>query len=143
MERFEHFSLAMAEIYKCWHQIAGKELSQFGLRGPHAIYLVVLQRHSEGLSMPRLCELLGKDKADVSRMMAILEQKEFVRKEGQYRASYVLTDQGLSVAREVLRKAQEAVDKAGSFLTEPEREVLYMALDGIVTNLKKMSKEGI
>lgn len=143
MDRFEKFSLAMAEIHKCWHQIAAKELSRFGLKGPHAIYLVTLKSHPEGLSMPELCELLSKDKADVSRMMAILEKGNFVVKKGQYRAHYLLTDSGKDVAEKVYRKAQDAVNQAGADLDDSQRETFYNALDSIVTNLKRMSKEGI
>lgn len=143
MDRFERFSVAMMEIYKYWHQIAGRELSRFGLKGPHAIYLVTLKSHPEGLSMPQICSMLGKDKADVSRMMAILEKGAFVLKEGRYRARFVLTEKGLDVATQVYRKAQEAVKKAGSDLDEDQRENFYDTLDGIIRHLKEMNKEGI
>ena len=36
-ERFEKFSLAISEISRCWHKLAGDEMLRYGLKGPHAI----------------------------------------------------------------------------------------------------------
>ena len=143
IDRFEKFSLAIAEIYKCWHQIAANELAKFGLKGPHVVYLVAFHNHKEGLTMVQLCELLNKDKSDVSRMVAILEKEQVVKKLGNYRANYVLTEKGLEIASIVVRKAENAVSLAGSSLSDREREIFYKSLFSIADNLKKLSMKGI
>lgn len=143
VERFERFSLAIAEISRCWHKLAGEEMKAYGLKGAHATYLTTLYRHPEGITVPELCELCLKDKSDASRMLAILENKGLVRKEGGYGGRMVLTPAGTEAALQVRKRAARAVEAAGKDLTEEERVVLYRALDSIKDNLRALTSEGI
>ena len=147
VQRFERFSFAILEIYRHWHKLAAEELEKHGLKGPHATYLTALYRHEAGLTAPQLCELCGKDKSDVSRMMAIMEQKGLVKKEGVhqnlYRGVFRLTEEGRSAAEFVCRRASLAVELAGKDLTEEKRAVFYEALEAIAANLREMSKDGL
>ena len=143
VERFERFSLAIAEISRCWHKLAGEEMKAYGLKGAHATYLTALYRHPEGITVPELCELCLKDKSDASRMLAILENKGLVRKEGGYGGRMVLTPAGTEAALQVRKRAARAVEAAGKGLTEEERAVLYRALDSIKDNLRALTSEGI
>ena len=65
VDRFERFSFSVFEISRCWHKLAAEEMAKYDLKGPHAIYLTVLQHNPEGLTAARICELCGRDKADV------------------------------------------------------------------------------
>lgn len=143
VERFERFSLAIAEISRCWHKLAGEEMKAYGLKGAHATYLTALYRHPEGITVPELCELCLKDKSDASRMLAILENKGLVRKEGGYGGRMVLTPAGTEAALQVRKRAARAVEAAGKDLAEEERAVLYRALDSIKDNLRALTSEGI
>ena len=82
LDRFEKFSLAIAEINRCWHKIAAGELSKYDLKASHVTYLLTLARYPEGLTAPKLAELCDRDKADVSRMLSILEARGLVTKDG-------------------------------------------------------------
>ena len=75
LERFARFSLAISEIDRCWHKLAAEEMSKYELNSPHAVYLTTLYRYADGITAAKLGELCGKNKADVSRMIAILEKK--------------------------------------------------------------------
>ena len=88
VERFERFSVAIAEINRCWHKLAGEEMKAYGLKGAHATYLVIIGRYPQGITVPELCEQCMKDKSDASRMLAILEEKGLVRKEGPHKSGY-------------------------------------------------------
>ena len=136
LQRFERFSLAITEISRYWHQIAGEEMGKYGLKASHATYLVTLSRFPDGLTAPRLAELCGRDKADVSRMMSILEAKGLAVRDGanRYRGNLWLTPEG---------QAQRAVERAGSGLTEETRRIFYNALDSITENLRKICQEGL
>ena len=105
VDRFEHFSLAINEISRCWRKLAAEELKKYGLKGAHATYLSTMYRYPEGISVPQLCELSGKDKSDASRMVAILEEKGLVTKQevggSLYRGLLVLTDEGRQAAEHV------------------------------------------
>lgn len=147
LERFEKFSLAIAEINRCWHKIAGEELARYSLKSSHVTYLLTLARYPEGLTAPKLAELCDRDKADVSRMVSILEDRGLVTKDGigsnRYRGCLRLTHEGKTVAEELSRRAELAVEQAGAGLSEQERIVFYAALDTITKNLRRISQEGL
>lgn len=147
LNRFEKFSLAIAEINRCWHKIAAGELSKYDLKASHVTYLLTLARYPEGLTAPKLAELCDRDKADVSRMLSILEARGLVTKDGiggnRYRGCLRLTPEGQTVAEALSRRAELAVEQAGEGLTERERIIFYTALDTITKNLRRICQEGL
>ena len=147
IDRFEKFSLAIAEISRCWHKIAAEELAKYSLKSSHVTYLLTLYRYPEGLTAPRLAELCDRDKADVSRMLSILEAKGLVTKDGsgvnRYRGNLRLTPEGQAVAQELSHRAERAVEQAGEGLTEENRTIFYESLDTITKNLRRICQEGL
>ncbi len=147
LNRFARFSLCIAEIDRCWHKLASEEMAPYGLNSPHAVYLTTLQQCGDGITAARLGELCCKNKADVSRMIAILEGKGLVEKVAvggtMYRAQLKLTEEGKQAARHVQERAALAVELAGAGLSDTDREVFYTALELITGNLQTLSKEGL
>lgn len=147
LNRFARFSLAISEIDRCWHKLAAEAMAEYGLNSPHAVYLTTLYNFPEGITAAKLGELCCKNKADVSRMIGILEKKSLVRKEAVggnlYRAKLLLNDEGKHAAEYVQERAALAVELAGSGMTNEEREVFYRCLELISTNLQTLSKEGL
>ena len=147
LNRFARFSLAIAEIDRCWHKLAAEEMAKYDLNSPHAVYLNTLYQYPEGITAAKLGELCCKNKADVSRMVSILEKKGLVRKEAVggnlYRAKLLLTDDGKLAAEHVQSRAALAVELAGSGMTDAERETFYRCLEQITANLQTLSKEGL
>jgi len=147
LNRFARFSLAISEIDRCWHKLAAEEMANYGLNSPHAVYLTTLLDYDDGITAARLGELCCKNKADVSRMVAILEKKGLVRKEAignnLYRARLLLTDEGKQAAEHVRQRAAVAVELAGSGMSDEEREIFYRCLELITTNLQTLCKEGL
>ena len=145
IERFELFSFMISEISHHWHKIASAEMEKYGLKSAHSIYLIAMHRFPEGITAPKLCELCGKDKADVSRMMSIMEKKGLVIKEGNtnYRGTFKLTDTGKEAAEKVSKRAKIAVSLAGKDLTEENRAILYTSLESISQNFKELSENGL
>lgn len=147
VDRFERFSLAVSEICRCWHKLAGEEMKKYGLKGAHATYLTTLYRFEDGVSAAQLCELCGKDKADVSRMMSIMEKKGLVTRPEAgahpYRAPLKLTQEGRAVAEHVRQRVRVAVESAGRGIEQEHRAIFYDALETITANLLKLSREGL
>ena len=147
IERFERFSLAIFEISRYWHKLAAEEMAAYDLKGSHAIYLTAMYRCDEGVTAPQLCELCGRDKSDVSRTVAVLQEKGFVTKEevnrSLYRGLLKLTDQGRAAAEQISRRASLAVELAGAGLSDEARSCFYEALDSITAHLREISKEGL
>ena len=147
IDRFEHFSCVISDISRYWHKIASEEMAKYGLKGPHAIYLTTMNRNPHGITAAELCELCGKDKADVSRMMTIMESKGLVIREGNkgslYRAKLKLTETGVKAAEQVSERAALATYMAGKGISEQQRTIFYDTLEQISINLEKISKEGL
>lgn len=147
IDRFERFSFAISEISRCWRKLASEELAKYELKSPHATYLTTMYKYPKGITVPKFCEVSGKDKSDASRMIAILEEKGLACKKdvhgSLYRGLWVLTDEGKTAAEQVSLRASKAVELAGKDLDEETRNVFYKALESITSNLTKLSKEGI
>lgn len=147
VERFERFSLAVSEISRHWHKLTAEEMEKYGLKGTHSVYLLTMARFPDGITAPQICELCGKDKSDVSRMMSIMEKKGLVTKEGihqnLYGGVFKLTNEGKDAAEQVKKRASLAVELAGKDLTDESRKVFYNALESIAANLREISRVGL
>ena len=147
IQRFEQFTSAIFEISRCWHRLAEEELSVYGLTGPHAVYLTVMYRYENGITGPELCRLCGRDKSELSRAVALLQEKGLVVKEAVYRSLYrglhKLTEEGRAVAGQISKRACLAVEMAGGDLSEETRKTFYNALLSITGRLREISKEGL
>ena len=147
IDRFERFVLSISEIYRCWHKIAATEMENYGLRGPHVVYLTTLSNHPEGLTASQLCSMCCRDKADVSRVTAAMEKQGLLQREtgekNVYRARLMLTEEGRKAADHVRSRASVAVELAGNGLTTEQRTTFYNALELIMTNLHQISEDGL
>ena len=146
-DRFERFSYALFEIWRSWYRITGDEMSQYGLRGPHGMYMITIMRYPEGISAGGLCEVLGRDKAGVSRAMTLLEERGLVYKESMNRRNYAgvykLTETGHTAAEHIRRRVDTAVRLAGQDVSDEDHEIFYSALERISAGLYKLSREGL
>lgn len=147
LDRFARFSLAIAEIDRCWHKLAAEEMAKYDLNSPHAVYLNTLYQYEDGITAAKLGELCCKNKADVSRMVSIMEKRGLVRRErvggNLYRARLLLTEEGKQAAEHVRQRAALAVELAGEGLSDGDREIFYSALELITANLQTLSKNGL
>lgn len=144
VERFQRFSVAIADISRYWHKIAAEEMEKYDLKGTHSIYLTTLYRFPEGITAARLCELCARDKAEVSRTVAIMKKKGLIQKQGSsYRALLNLTPEGVQAAEHVRSRAAVAVELAGKGLSDEQRATFYYALELISDNLQSISEAGL
>ena len=147
VDRFERFTYAIIEINRYWHKIAADEMSKYGLKGPFAHYLITLYRYPDGVTSVQLGELCDKNKADVSRALAILEEKGLAVRETQnnsyYRAKIKLTAKGRAAAEQVQQIAERAVGIGGKGLTDEHRQIFYEALERIAANLRQVTLNGL
>ncbi len=143
MDRFETFSLALFNMSRYWNRLAAEEMEKYGLKGAHAFYLVMVLRHDGELTASQLCELCGKDKADVSRAVTKMEQIGMLQRVGNnpYRAKLKLTERGIVAAHAVREAAGAIVDRVGGDLTPENRAVFYEVLALVTANLEKLCKE--
>lgn len=147
LTRFETFILNITEIDLYWHRVASAAMKDYGLKGNYVIYFTRLHGHPEGVTAAQLAAECGKDKADVSRDIAVLEKLGLVRRllrDGSaYRALLMLTERGRQLTAEIIRKAEQAVDCIGGGLTDEDRACFYRVLATISDNLQTLSQTGL
>ena len=147
IDRFERFALAITEVSRYWHKIASDEMKPYGLKGPHAIYLLTMDRYDDGITAAQLSEHCGKDKSDVSRAMSLMQRKGLAARVDAhghpYRALLRLTPPGKMAAEHIRKRAQLAADLAGNALSEETRTIFYESLESIVQSLKEISQDGL
>lgn len=147
IRKYELFSASVSSLYHDIQKIERVEMANFGLKGPHAQVLLVMNRYPEGITSTQLCEVCEKDKAAISRSVAELEQAGLLlrteRNGIRYRALLVLTEKGLEAAQAVSHRARQAVEQAGEGLSDEQREVFYEVLALIAGNLHTICKDGL
>lgn len=147
LSRFEQFSTVISDIYRYIQNIERDEMIKYGYKGAFAQYLVAMKRYSDGITATQLCDICGKDKAAVSRVVAEMQDKGLVVKDSMndkgYRVKLKLTDEGVKAAEFVCQRAMTAVAAVGKEMSDEDRKVFYASLNMIAANLRILSKEGI
>ena len=143
MARFEQFTVSVFSITRYWNKIATEEMKEHGLKGGYALYLIILADSEDDLTAARLSEITQRDKADVSRAIALFQKQGLVENYGEnrYRAPIVLTAKGKKLTQTIRKKASHALEMAGEGLSEEMRQNMYQALEIIASNLKDMSED--
>lgn len=147
VSKYEIFSTVVSSLYHDIQRIERTEMEKYGLKGPHAQCLVVMERYPQGITAARLCEICERDKAAISRTVAELEASGLLLRKKTYGVHYrvplVLTDAGKAAARNVNEVAGRAVDLAGTGLNDEQRAVFYHVLGVIAQNLHTISRNGL
>ena len=147
ISKYEIFSTVVSSLYHDIQRIERTEMAKYGLKGPHAQCLVIMERYPEGITSARLCEICERDKAAISRTVAELEEAGLLTRREQngihYRVPLVLTKEGREAARNVNEVASQAVEQAGYGLDDGQREVFYKVLGRIAQNLQTISRDGL
>ena len=136
--RFRSFVTGITVCYKSIQQIKSLEMTEFGLKGTHAMCLFFLHHQDEdGLTAAQLCQLCEEDKAAVSRTLTILQNKGYIVSEDKkYRARLVLTDSGREVAKRMDDMIEQWVGFGGSGISDEDRATFYRVLESIALNLR-------
>ena len=146
VNRFESFVNGITVCYKYIQKIKATEMTEFGLKGTHAMCVYYLNRHEEGLTAAQLCNLCSEDKAAISRTLSDLENKGYVTQSNdenkkKYRSLIALTERGTELAKIVDSLACQWVGFGGDSLSDEQREAFYFALEVISQNLGSKIKE--
>ena len=147
VDRFESFVSSIASISRYIQKIERDVMVGYGLKGPHAQYLIAMNRFPGGVTAAQLSTVCERDKAAVSRAIAELEAAELVQRPSTvvsgYRALLSLTERGKEAAKQLIRTAELAVEQAGKGLTDENRAAFYAAFHQIAANLQHMSETGL
>ncbi|MDO4501465.1 MAG: hypothetical protein Q4B60_09390 [Erysipelotrichaceae bacterium] len=145
ISRFEKFSLDIFSIFKNWNDIAGEEMEKYGIKGVSALYLILLNENADKYTVTELAKTCGRDKAEVSRSLAVFKEKGWLNAgEGnKYRSLLSLSEEGKKVAQSLEKRARIALINAGEGIPLEKIKVMYECLDTISANLKSLSLSGL
>lgn len=139
IQRFQAFLTGITECYKFIQRIKSAEMTEFGLKGTHVACMFFLHHNPEGLTAAQLCQLCAEDKANISRMVADLRQRGFIRQSvgKNYRKPLFLTEAGKLLADRMDSVIESWVTVGGEGLTEDQRNAFYQSLAIISDNLRE------
>ena len=138
LQRFEDFVIGITSCYKCIQKIRSYEMTEFGLKGAHAMCIYFLAHNPDGLTASQLCQLCSEDKAAISRNLNTLYQKGYIAENSgsKYRAVLRLTESGMKLAEKIDVMIADWVERGSMGLTEEERLSFYKSLEQVSNNLK-------
>lgn len=142
MDRFEVFTGSVLELNRYLQKLKEIEMKPFGLRAGHVMCLYQLGKNPDGLTATELSESCREDKAAVSRCIAQLTEKGYVRGDFQkgkrsYRTKLYLTESGRELVQSIDRRVDAALTSGGSGLTQQQRDSFYEAMNIIIQNLSR------
>ena len=146
MERFETFTRSIFKLNRFIQKIKAKKMKEYGLKGTTSVCLYYLSVR-KNLSARDLVILCEEDKAAISRALQSLEEKKYIKYDGdmnkkKYNTTILLTDEGKNVAEDINNKVMDALSVGGSGLTEENRKIFYDSLIKITNNLEDYIFEG-
>lgn len=135
---FRTFATLITGIYKSIRRIKAETMSEFHLKSPHVSSIYYLYR-AKSMTVSQLSEASGEDKANVSRIIAYLEQNGFLSRDSEnrkhYRVALSLTEKGREVGRRLCEKLDKLLQDASRGLSEESQKELFRCLSLIDKNL--------
>lgn len=139
-DRFEDFSNLIGSAMKSLQKIKNHGMEPYGLGSTHTLCLKRLNASPEGLTRKELsleCEI---DKAQISRLIAELGEKGYVRDKSEtagYRNKIVLTESGKKIADEIEQKVRKVLEYVSGDIQKEQITIFYKTLGTICENLKR------
>lgn len=137
---FEAFNGLIGNASKSLEKLKAKGMGEYGLSGTYTLCLRQLYATPEGMTRTQLAHRCGVDRAQITRVIGELIEKDLVTELGSganYRKKCALSDKGRSVTAEV----NALVTKINTFVSgdipQERLEIFYETLIEICENLKK------
>ena len=137
---FEAFNGLIGNASKSLEKLKAKGMGEYGLSGTYTLCLRQLYTAPQGMTRTQLSHRCGVDRAQITRVIGELIEKELVAELGNganYRKKCVLSDKG----REVTTSINDLVTKINTFVSgnipKERLELFYETLTEICENLKK------
>ena len=141
---FLWFSLHLNHAQKSLNKLKNKKMELYGLGSAHTICLCLLKKEPDGITKTDMAQRCGVDKAQISRVIAELEEKNYVstsRNGSHYRQKYQLTEQGKAVSEEIQQTIDEINSYVSGSISEEDLETFYRTFGIICNNLKNAESE--
>lgn len=140
-DRFEMFVGLIGNASKSIQRIKAQKMKKYGLTSAHTNCICRLESaEPAGLTQMELVRQEGMDASQISRVLRELMAKDYVQvsgEEGHYRRRYSLTEQGLSIAKEIRGIIITINDFVSKSIPEEDIEVFYQTFREICASLNR------
>lgn len=140
-ERFETFTVLIANLARSIHRIKTEEMAEFDLKSSHVSCIYYLFKLGS-MTAKELCDACNEDKANISRSIRYLEANGYVYCESsaqkRYLDAFCLTEKGREIGARISEKKERILDLVGEGIADADREIMYRSLAIIDNNLKKV-----
>ena len=138
-DRFMRFSIAMETISKNVQKYKNEQLSPFGLKSMHLMFLYCLGGAENGLTATELSKSCGVDKAFISRMTTDLRTMGYISSadadDGHYKKRLELTERGRNIIGDINVLVDSAVEKVTADVPREHLEIFYEVLEKMNGNI--------
>ncbi len=139
------FMRQISITYRCAMRFRENELADTGLAGCQTPYLTALYRHP-GISQEEMARELNVNKSSVTRQLAILEEKGYVRREPSATDKRIMlvypTDQALDVKARLFSCYRDWNAYLTQDFTDEEQELLSRLMVRIASRAEDYVKGG-
>ncbi len=144
--RFTKLALLIDGIHKSIHKMKVEAAPHLGIKAVHVFWIYELMNHKDGLTATELASETMIDRSLVSREIAILKKKGFVRTdEGSgkrnYNARIFLTEAGTDLAYKITERAKRVQTDVDTGITEEELDAFYKTLTKLSGNFVELSRD--
>ena len=123
---FENFAVVIMKLNKLIQRIKQFEMREYGLKAIHVMCVYYLDENPAGLTSGELVKLTLEDKVAVSRAVAALQEKGYVRcGQKTNNAKLTLTDEGKKLAFAISERSIKAVEAGSADMSEEQRRLFY------------------
>lgn len=140
-ERFKMFTVLITNVNRCIRKIKTEEMKDFNLKNCHVSCLYYLFKAGP-LTAKELCDICEEDKANISRAIKHLEEKEYLtcnsKTRKRYQCPIELTEKGRVIGAQINEKIDNILNIAGEGLSEEHRKIFYQSLLLINRNLQNI-----
>lgn len=145
---FIRFSIATDTVMKKIQKYKNDQLSVFGLRSMHLMFLYCLSKAKDGMTPGELAQSCSVDKAFISRISSELRTLGYVDYDPllndesmRYKKRLTLTPKGKEIMVAVNEKVKESVDVISAGISPDDLEIFYKVLAAFDRNLFSLTGE--
>ena len=142
-DRFLLFSSRLNDAQKSLARIKQKKMEHYGLGGAHVLCICQLEEVQKGLTKTELVKRCGVDKAQISRVIADVLEKNYItvsNPQSSYRQRYVLTEEGDRIAKEIKQIILDINSFVSDSIPQVDIENFYATFNTICEKLNKAAE---
>ena len=143
-ERFQTFTVLVANLNRCIYKIKTEEMSEYNLKSSHVSCLYYIFKNGS-LTAKELCDLCGEDKANISRALKYLEDNGYlmidIKSDKKYQRPIELTYTGYKIGKFINERVNKILEYASEGLSDEKRKIMYEGLNLINNRLNTLCDE--